>query len=51
MAGLQLQQFTVQKTAQEHSLQNKETILARAKHLGIPTVISTLRRYAICWTV
>jgi len=38
-AGLQLQQFTVQKTAQEHSLQNKETILARAKHLGIPTVI------------
>ena len=38
-AGLQLQQFTVQKTAIEHSLQNKETILARAKHLGIPTVI------------
>jgi len=38
-AGLQLQQFTVQKTAIEHSRQNKEEILARAKHLNIPTVI------------
>lgn len=38
-AGLQLQQFTVQKTAKEHSEQNKNEILERAKHLGIPTVI------------
>jgi len=40
-AGLQLQQFTVQKTAMEHSKHNKEEILARAKHLNIPTVIIT----------
>jgi hypothetical protein len=40
-AGLQLQQFTVQKTAKEHSEQNKNEILERAKHLGIPTVIIT----------
>ena len=39
MAGLQLQQFTVQKAAQEHSKSNKEEILARAKALDIPTVI------------
>ena len=40
-AGLQLQQFTLQKTAQEQSEQNKNEILARANHLGIPTVIIT----------
>ena len=38
-AGLQLQQFTAQKIAIEHSLQNKNEILERAKKLGIPTVI------------
>jgi len=40
-AGLQLQQFTAQKSATEQSLSNKNTILARAEELGIPTVIIT----------
>ncbi len=42
-AGLQLQQFTVQKTAQEHSLANKKEILSRAEALAIPTVLLTPR--------
>ena len=40
-AGLQLQQFTVQKTAQEHSKQNQKEILGRAEELNIPTVLIT----------
>lgn len=40
-AGLQLQQFTVQKTAQEHSVQNQKEILWRAEALAIPTVLLT----------
>lgn len=40
-AGLQLQQFTVQKTAQEHSVQNQKEILWRAQALNIPTVLIT----------
>ena len=42
-AGLQLQQFTVQKTAQEHSVQNQKEILWRAEALNIPTVLITPR--------
>lgn len=42
-AGLQLQQFTVQKTAQEHSVQNQKEILGRAEELAIPTVLLTPR--------
>lgn len=38
-AGLQLQQFTVQKSAMEHSVQNKNIILNRCADLAIPTVI------------
>ena len=40
-AGLQLQQFTVQKTAQEQSLANNKEILSRAEALHIPTVLLT----------
>lgn len=40
-AGLQLQQFTVEKTAKEHSVQNQKEILWRGKALGIPTVLLT----------
>lgn len=40
-AGVQLQCFTVQKTAEEHSEQNKNEILDRAEWLDIPTVIIT----------
>jgi len=40
-AGLQLQQFTVQKTAQEHSVQNQKEILWRAEALAIPMVLLT----------
>jgi hypothetical protein len=40
-AGLQLQQFTVQKTAQEQSLANNKEILSRAEALAIPTVLLT----------
>jgi len=42
-AGYQLQQFTVQKTAQEHSVQNQKEILSRAEELSIPTVLITPR--------
>jgi len=42
-AGLQLQQFTVQKIAQAHSLENQKEILWRAEALGIPTVLLTPR--------
>ena len=38
-AGLQLQQFTVQKSAMENSKNNKEEILLKAASLEIPTVI------------
>ena len=40
-AGLQLQQFTAQKSAQEHSVQNQKEILWRAQALFIPTVLIT----------
>ena len=40
-AGLQLQQFTAQKTAMEDSVQNQKEILSRAEALGIPTVLLT----------
>jgi len=40
-AGLQLQQFTAQKTAMEHSIANKKEILWRAEALFIPTVLLT----------
>ena len=40
-AGLQLQQFTAQKSAQEHSVQNQKEILSRAEALFIPTVLIT----------
>ena len=40
-AGLQLQQFTAQKSAQEHSFQNQKEILWRAQALFIPTVLIT----------
>jgi hypothetical protein len=40
-AGLQLQQFTAQKSAQEHSVQNQKEILSRAEELFIPTVLIT----------
>lgn len=40
-AGYQLQQFTVQKTAKEHSVQNQKEILWRAQALFIPTVLIT----------
>ena len=40
-AGLQLQQFTLQKTAMEHSTQNQNEILWRAENLNIPTVLIT----------
>ena len=36
-AGLQLQQFTVQKSAMENSKNNKEEILTKAASLEIPT--------------
>ena len=42
-AGLQLQQFTAQKSAMEHSLANKKEILWRAEALSIPTVLLTPR--------
>jgi hypothetical protein len=42
-AGLQLQQFTVQKTAKEQSRQNQKEILWRAEALFIPTVLITPR--------
>ena len=42
-AGLQLQQFTVEKTAKEQSLQNQKEILWRAEALNIPTVLITPR--------
>jgi len=41
LAGLQLQQFTVQKSAMETSASNLESILERAGNIGIPTVIVT----------
>jgi len=40
-AGLQLQQFTAQKSAQDHSVQNQKEILSRAEALFIPTVLIT----------
>ena len=40
-AGLQLQQFTAQKSAQAHSEQNQKEILWRAQALFIPTVLIT----------
>ena len=40
-AGYQLQQFTVQKTAKEDSIQNQKEILWRAEALFIPTVLIT----------
>jgi len=40
-AGYQLQQFTVQKTAKEDSIQNQKEILSRAEALFIPTVLIT----------
>jgi len=40
-AGLQLQQFTAQKSAMEHSSQNQKEILWRAEALNIPTVLIT----------
>jgi len=40
-AGLQLQQFTAQKSAKEHSEQNQKEILWRAQALFIPTVLIT----------
>lgn len=40
-AGLQLQAFTAQKSAMEHSVQNQKEILCRAQNLNIPTVIIT----------
>jgi hypothetical protein len=42
-AGLQLQAFTAQKTAMEHSVQNQKEILSRAEALSIPTVLITPR--------
>jgi len=42
-AGLQLQQFTVEKTAKEQSLQNQKEILWCAESLNIPTVLITPR--------
>tara|TARA_B100001057_G_C22870067_1_gene958388 strand:+ start:5950 stop:6633 length:684 start_codon:yes stop_codon:yes gene_type:complete len=42
-AGLQLQQFTAQKSAIEHSLANQKEILWRALALGVPTVLLTPR--------
>src|SRR6056300_759488 len=42
-AGYQLQQFTAQKSAQEHSVQNQKEILSRAEELSIPTVLITPR--------
>ena len=40
-AGYQLQQFTVQKTAKDDSIQNQKEILSRAEALFIPTVLIT----------
>jgi len=39
--GLRLQQFTVQKSAQDQSVQNQKEILWRAQALNIPTVLIT----------
>ena len=39
--GLRLQQFTVQKAAQDQSVQNQKEILWRAQALNIPTVLIT----------
>ena len=39
--GLKLQQFTVQKAAQDQSVQNQKEILWRAQALNIPTVLIT----------
>jgi hypothetical protein len=40
-AGYQLQQFTVEKTAKQHSLENQKEILWRAQALFIPVVLLT----------